>query len=200
MILNSPSQLMMSYFGSFDVTGWLVIPALIFVARLMDVTLATMRHILVFKGSRRLVPLLGFVEVLIWLVAMTQVMNNLNNVVSYLAWAAGFSGGTWCGMVIEGKLALGHQLIRIVSADDCAELVDELRAQGYGVTVVPAQGGNGQVEIIFIATARAKAGQLVAAIRRYNPNLFYTVEDVRSVAAGVFAHKAASAESTFRRA
>jgi uncharacterized protein YebE (UPF0316 family) len=182
---------MFTNFDSFDVTGWLVIPLLIFIARLIDVTLSTMRHILVYKGARRLVPLLGFIEVLVWLVAMTQVLNNMANVASYIAWAAGFSTGTWCGMVIEEKLALGHQLIRIVSGSDCAGLIDELRRDGYGVTVVPAQGSSGQVEIMFVATARTKVSQLVATIRRHNPNLFYTVEDVRSVAAGVFSRKAA---------
>ena len=187
IILNSPPLLMVSNFESFDVTVWLIVPLLIFVARLIDVTLATMRHILVYKGSRRLVPLLGFVEVLVWLVAMTQVLNNLTNVVSYLAWAAGFSAGTWCGMVIEEKLALGHQLVRVVSGGDCGGLVDELRRDGYGVTVVPAQGGSGPVEIMFVATTRTKASQLAATIRRYDSKLFYTVEDVRAVAAGVFA-------------
>jgi uncharacterized protein YebE (UPF0316 family) len=181
---------MISIFESFDVTSWVIIPLLIFVARLIDVTLATMRHILVYRGSRRLVPLLGFIEVLVWLVAMTQVLNNLTNVVSYLAWAAGFSVGTWCGMVIEEKLALGHQLVRIVSGGDCAELTDELRNDGYGVTVVPGQGASGPVEIIFVATTRTKATQLASTIRRYDPKLFYTVEDVRSVTEGVFARKA----------
>lgn len=177
--------------GTFEYTGWVLIPALIFVARLIDVTLATMRHILVFKGSRKLVPVLGFVEVLVWLVAMTQVMQNLTNMASYLAWAAGFSAGTWFGMVLEEKLALGHQLVRIVSSGDCRELVQRLRRHRYGVTVVPAHGGSGPVEIILIATTRGKTGHLADTIRRFDPGLFFTIEDIRSVEAGIFARKAA---------
>lgn len=177
--------------GSFDFTGWVLIPALIFAARLIDVTLATMRHILVFKGAKKLVPALGFIEVLVWLVAMTQVINNLSNMACYFAWAAGFSAGTWFGMVLEEKLALGHQLIRIVSRGDCSELIDRLRQHHYGVTVVPAHGGNGPVEIILIAATRAKAGHLADTIRRFDPSLFFTIEDVRSVDAGIFARKAA---------
>lgn len=177
--------------GSFDYTGWVLIPALIFVARLIDVTLATMRHILVFKGARKLVPVLGFVEVLVWLVAMTQVLQNLTNMASYLAWAAGFSAGTWFGMVLEEKLALGHQLIRIVSRGDCSELVERLRKHNYGVTVVSAHGGHGPVEIVLIATTRAKSGHLADTLRRFDPTLFFTIEDVRSVAAGIFAGRAA---------
>jgi uncharacterized protein YebE (UPF0316 family) len=177
--------------GSFDYTGWVLIPALIFVARLVDVTLATMRHILVFKGARKLVPALGFIEVLVWLVAMTQVIHNLTNVACYLAWAAGFSAGTWVGMVLEEKLALGHQLVRIVSRGDSRELVERLRQHRYGVTVVPAHGGSGPVEIILIATTRATAGHLADTLRRFDPGLFFTIEDVRSVDAGIFARKAA---------
>lgn len=175
--------------GSFDLTGWVLIPALIFVARLIDVTLATMRHILVFKGAKKLVPALGFIEVLVWLVAMTQVINNLTNIACYFAWAAGFSAGTWFGMVLEEKLALGHQLVRIVSRGDCNEFVHSLRQNHYGVTVVPAHGGNGPVEIILIATTRSKVGHLTDTIRRFDPSLFFTIEDVRSVDAGIFARK-----------
>lgn len=177
--------------GSFDFTGWVLIPALIFAARLVDVTLATMRHILVFKGARKLVPALGFIEVLVWLVAMTQVINNLTNMACYFAWAAGFSAGTWFGMVLEEKLALGHQLVRIVSPNDCGELVRRLRKHHYGVTVIPAHGGNGPVEIILIATSRAKTGHLADTLRRHDPDLFFTIEDVRSVDSGIFAGKAA---------
>jgi uncharacterized protein YebE (UPF0316 family) len=176
---------------SFDYTSWIVIPALIFLARLIDVTLATLRHILVFRGARKLVPALGFVEVLVWLVAMTQVINNLTNVASYLAWAAGFSAGTWVGMVLEGKLAFGHQLVRIVTSSDATELVRRLRQHHYGVTVVSASGGNGPVEVILIAVARSRSGHLADAIRRFDPTLFFTIEDVRGVDAGIFARHAA---------
>jgi len=175
--------------GSSEITTWVVIPVLIFVARLIDVTLATLRHILITRGAKRLVPALGFVEVLVWLLAMTQIVNNLSNVVCYLAWAGGFSAGTYVGMVIEEKLALGHQLVRVVSQDDCTELVSQLRAHGHGVTVIPAQGGKGPVEVILIATTRSNAHHLMGAILRYNPKLFLTLEDVRSVGSGVFTGK-----------
>lgn len=162
---------------------------LIFAARLIDVTLATLRHILITRGAKRLVPALGFVEVLVWLLAMTQIVNNLSNVACYLAWAGGFSAGTYVGMVIEEKLALGHQLVRVVSQGDCTELVRQLRSHGYGVTVIPAQGGKGPVEVILIATTRSNAHHLMRAILRHNPKLFLTLEDVRSVGSGVFTGK-----------
>ena len=99
--------------SSIDFTAWVLIPALIFVARLIDVTLATMRHILVARGAKRVVPLLAFVEVTVWLLAMTQIMSNLDNLAYSFAWAAGFAAGTYCGIVLEEKLALGYQLVRV---------------------------------------------------------------------------------------
>lgn len=169
-----------------EVMSWVVIPLLIFTARLIDVSLATLRHILVNRGAKRIVPALGFIEVLVWLVAMTQIVNNLTNVACYLAWAGGFATGTYVGMRIEEKLALGHQLIRVISQSDSHELVENLRAQGYGVTVIAAQGGTGPVHILFIATTRVNANELMTAILQYNPKLFVTLEDVRSVGSGIF--------------
>ncbi len=173
-------------FDSTFVTSWVTIPALIFTARLIDVSLATMRHILVFKGSKRLVPALGFVEVLVWLVAMTQVVENLTNVACYLAWAGGFSTGTYCGMLLEERLALGHQLVRIISHGQCEDMIEVLRMRQFGVTVIPAHGSTGPVQVILVATSRTKIRTLLQTIKDHNPSLFFTLEDVRSVESGIF--------------
>jgi uncharacterized protein YebE (UPF0316 family) len=96
-------------FESFDWVSWVGIPCLIFFARLLDVSMATIRNILSNRGLRRAAPVIGFFEVLIWLVAITQVMQNLNNIASYLAWALDCSGGNYLGIVLEEKIALGHE-------------------------------------------------------------------------------------------
>src|SRR6185369_4590422 len=96
--------------SSFDWFNWVILPLLIFISRLGDVTLATLRHIFISKGLKRIVPFIGFFEVLIWLVAIRQVFNNLNNIPCFIAWAAGFSMGTYVGIMIEEKIALGMQL------------------------------------------------------------------------------------------
>ena len=98
---------------NFDYFNWIVLPLLIFVSRLADVSLATLRHIFVSKGFKTLVPVLGFFEVLIWLIAIRQIINNVDNLACYLAWAGGLSAGTYLGMYIEEKLALGKQIIGI---------------------------------------------------------------------------------------
>ncbi|HRD40285.1 MAG TPA: DUF5698 domain-containing protein, partial [Bacteroidia bacterium] len=82
---------------SFDYFSWIILPVLIFISRLADVSLATLRHIFVSKGFKKIVPVLGFFEVLIWLVAIRQIFNNVNNVACFIAWAGGFSAGTYLG-------------------------------------------------------------------------------------------------------
>lgn len=172
----------------FDYWNWFVIPLLIFFARLVDVSLATMRHILVGKGMKQIVPFLGFFEVLIWLVAITQVMQNLTNVVCYIAWAAGFSTGTYLGMVLEEKIALGFQIVRIITNQQSDEMIEELKKQGHGVTVVPAQGALGPVKMVFTIVKRKDVHTVIKKIKEFNPQSFYTVEDVRNTSAGVFSN------------
>lgn len=166
--------------------GWIVVPLLIFIARLADVSLATLRHILIFKGMRRIVPVFGFIEVLIWLVAITQVMQRLDNIACYLGFALGFSAGTYLGIVIEEKLALGHQLVRIITERKTPELLAVLTDNNYGVTVTPARGSKGPVDIFFIAVERKRIRHLLTCIKECDANLFFTVEDIRSVDAGIF--------------
>lgn len=186
----------------FDYMGWIVIPSLIFIARLADVSLATLRHILIFKGMRKIVPFFGFVEILIWLVAITQVMQNLSNVACYLGFAFGFAAGTYVGIVVEEKLALGHQLVRIITRKPLPDLHTLLIDNGYGVTVVPARGSQGPVELFFVATERKRMPKLLGALHDFDPELFYTVEDVRSVTAGIFSRSSGPAlamEGTLKR-
>ena len=107
--------------GNFDYHAWVTLPLIIFFSRICDVSLGTIRHVFISKGFRKIVPLLGFFEVLIWIIVVAQVMKNLNNIACYLAWAGGFATGTFVGLWIEEKLALGLQVIRIITNQDCAE-------------------------------------------------------------------------------
>lgn len=170
----------------FDYFNWVLLPLMIFTARLFDVTLATLRNIFISKGFRHIVPWLGFIEVLVWLVAVTQVMKNLNNVACYIAWAGGFSMGTYVGMRIEEKIALGTQVIRIITNQDCEDLLVALRNANHGVTVVPAQGAKGPVKMIFTIMQRKNVSSVVEMIRQHNPTAFFSVEDIRHSNQGVF--------------
>lgn len=176
----------MTNMQNFDYMSWVIIPGLIFLARLLDVSMATVRHILANKGMREAVPIIGFFEVLIWLVAITQVMQNLNNIASYLGWAFGFSAGTYLGIVIEEKLALGYQIVRIFTQESSPDIPDILRKQHFGVTTVAARGARGPVDLVFVVTRRSRLPLLLNTLKTHAPNLFFTIEDVRKVDAGFF--------------
>src|SRR5690606_34384822 len=163
------------------VIPWIVIPILIFCARILDVSIGTMRVIFIARGYRWLAPILGFVEVVIWLLAIQQIMQNLTNVWCFFAYAAGFATGTYVGMIIEEKLSLGDVLIRIITKKDAELLIASLRAHDYTVTSIDGEGNIGAVKVIFSIIPRQHISYVVKIIQEHNPLAFYTIEDIRSV-------------------
>ena len=173
-------------FISSDLFEWVILPLLIFSARICDVSMGTIRVIFISKGIKNLAPLIGFFEVIIWLLAIGQVMNNVTNVASYIAYGGGFAAGTYIGMLIEEKISLGLTSVRIITKEDPSRLVDYLRSQNYGVTTVDGQGATGQVKMVFSIIRRQDLFTVVEVIKKFNPAAFYSIEDVKSVSEGVF--------------
>lgn len=171
---------------SFDLIDLVVLPLLIFFARIADVSIGTIRIIMVSKGNRRLSPLLGFFEVFIWILAISRIMQNLDNWVNYFAYAAGFATGNYVGMLIEEKLALGQLLIRVITQKDASNLIVSMNNKGYGTTVVEAQGAKEPVHVIYSIVRRSELRHVVEIINQFNPKAFYSVEDVRFVREGIF--------------
>lgn len=159
----------------------ILIPLLIFCARIVDVSIGTLRIIFISRNFKIFAAIFGFFEVLIWLVTITHVMQNLTNIINYIAYAGGFATGNFVGISIERKLSMGNVLIRIVTKKDFLPLIDFLKAQGYGVTSIDAQGATGVVKIILTVTRRKSIAKIVEIIKRFNPYAFYTIEDVRFV-------------------
>jgi uncharacterized protein YebE (UPF0316 family) len=175
----------MSFIDS-EVFRWVILPLLIFSARIVDVSLQTMRILFISKGRKLLAPLLGFFEVLIWLMAIAQIMRNLTNPLYYFAYGLGFAAGTYAGLMIEERLAIGVVLLRVITQKDASPLVARLRQDEFGVTCIDAEGQSGRVKIIFVVLDRHDLPRVVDTIRRYNPAAFYSVEDIRSVSRGHF--------------
>ena len=165
--------------GSFF--DFIILPILILLARIIDVSMDTIRVIMIAKGLRKLAPLIGFFQSLIWIVTITRIMVNLENWITYFGYAAGFAAGTYVGMVIEGKLALGYEFIRIITRMDATRLVQALREAGYPVTSVKAMGREGEVGILYLIFRRKNLKRIVDIIKRFNANAFYTIEDIRFV-------------------
>jgi uncharacterized protein YebE (UPF0316 family) len=165
---------------------YLILPLFIFFARIIDVSLGTIRIVFVSRGKKFLAPAFGFFEVLIWLLAIGQIMKNLNNVACYLAYAGGFATGNFVGLYIEEKLAMGNLVLRAIISREATELIEFLRARGYGVTSVDAHGVSGKVNLVFMVIKRSELRKVVDFIQRFHPRAFYSVEDVREVSCGVF--------------
>ncbi len=170
----------------FDYNAYVIIPLLIFVARILDVSMGTIRIILVAKGMKKVAPIIGFFEVLIWILAISKIIENLDNWICYIAYAAGFATGNLIGMLLEEKLALGHELIRVITKRDAQDLVDNLKDDGFGVTFIKAEGTKGEVGIVYVIVTRKKISNAILIIQAHNPNAIYTIENIRFVNKEVF--------------
>lgn len=176
-----------SWFSApFDWYAWVLLPIIIFVARVCDVTLGTLRIIFVSRGRRNLAPLLGFFEVLIWIVVIGQLVQNLHSVTAYLFYAGGFAAGNFVGMWLEDRLALGTYVLRIMISERCEDLVKLIRDAGFGVTVVDGQGSTGPMKLVFTVLKRKHVNQVMTMIHEAIPNAFVTIEEVRSTEKGIF--------------
>jgi uncharacterized protein YebE (UPF0316 family) len=168
---------------------WFILPFLIFIARVADVSLGTVRVIFVSRGLKYLAPIVGFFEIIIWLLAIGQIMRNLSNPVCYIAYAGGFAMGNYVGICIAEKLSLGVVLIRVVAKIDALPLVEHLKAKNYGVTSVDGHGTSGEVKVVFTIVHRREAPSVVESIKKFNPQAFYSIEEVGFVEKGIFPNR-----------
>jgi len=173
------------------------LPVIIFFARVCDVSIGTLRIIFISRGKRYLAPLLGFVEVFIWITVVSQIIRGVNSLPTYLAYAAGFAAGNFVGMFIEDRLAIGQQIIRIITPERVDELLVNLRGAGYGVTHVAGEGASGPVALIYTVVNRKDLPSVLGLISATHPRAFLSIEDVRSTHEGVFPIREKTVEARF---
>lgn len=167
--------------------GWfvyVVLPLMIFCARIVDVSLDTMRIIFVNRGRKLVAPLLGFFQALIWVMAISQVMKNLSNPACFIAYAGGFAAGNLVGLLIEEKVAAGLLAVRIILNRGNSHLPAALRQAGHGVTVLEGQGVRGPVNVLFVVIRRRVLPETVGLIRQHAPEAFYSTEEIRASTGG----------------
>jgi uncharacterized protein YebE (UPF0316 family) len=167
-----------------DLFAWVILPLLIFIARILDVSIGTMRLIFVSKGLKYLAPVLGFFEVTIWLLAIGQIMQHLDNVMCYIAYGCGFAMGNFLGIVLEEKMSIGTVLIRVIPQKETSQLSANLRENGFGVTEVDVEGMKGKVKMILSIINRKDIKDYIDKVHTFNPKAFYTIEDVNAVKDG----------------
>jgi uncharacterized protein YebE (UPF0316 family) len=157
---------------------------LIFCLRLVDVSLGTVRMIMINRGQRKIAPLLGFVEVTIWVIAISQVITNLDNIFNILGYSGGFAAGTLVGMWIEDRLALGHVEISIFSTTQGQKIVHKLRQADYGVTELTGNGRSGVVNLITTIVPRRDVKNIFQLVNQTDPKSFIAVDDMKDVKRG----------------
>lgn len=177
---------------TFNWYAWVVLPILIFIARVFDVTLGTLRIIFTSRGRRNLAPLLGFFEVLIWIMVIGQLVRNIESLTAYIGYAAGFAAGNYAGMWLENRLALGTFILRIIVSEGGDALAEAIHKAGFGVTCVDAKGAAGQVKLIYTIVKRRHVKAVLDIIHQAAPKAFVSIEDVHSTEKGVFPTSAAA--------
>ena len=169
-----------------QVFTWVILPILIFLSRIADVSIGTVRVILVSRRLKYLAPLAGFFEVLIWILVIGQIMKNLSSPICYVAYAGGFAAGNFIGILIAEKLSIGMVLVRVIFPKQANGLIDRLRERQYGVTSIDGQGANGPVQVVFTIVPRREAYAVVELVKEFDPEAFYSIEDDDFVERGVF--------------
>ncbi len=177
-----------SFYGS-ETYSLVILPLLIFIARVLDVSLDTIRIIFISKGFKYIAPIVGFFEVIIWLLAIGQFLQHITNVMYYIAYAGGFAVGTLVGMLIEDKLSIGVVIIQVITNREASDLVNFLKFKNFIVTSVDADGLKGEVKLIYLIIDRKDLEDVKGIVKRFHPNAFYSIENVGFVSEKIFRHK-----------
>lgn len=175
-------------FTIFEAYPWLL-PVMIFFGRICDVTLGTLRIIFVSKGEKYKAPIVGFFEVFIWVVIISQIFSQANSLIAYIAYAAGYAAGNYVGILVENRIAFGYQLLRVYTKKEALELIKVLNSKDIGATFVKGEGAVSQVHIVEIVIGRKSLNEVIGIISDFDSKVFYLVEDIRYKKEGIFTLK-----------
>jgi len=157
---------------------------MIFALRVVDMTLDTIRVLFVVRGKKLIVWILGFFQSLVFVVAISSVLTQLDNILNVIGYATGFATGNLVGMLIEQRLAIGHILVNIISSNRGAFIAERLRAGGYAVTEIAGRGRDGTVFELHASVLRRDVPHVETIVLEADPQAFITAEDVRPVRRG----------------
>lgn len=158
----------------------------IYFAKVSDVTLTTIRMIMVVKGRRIQAAAIGFVEIIIYIMALGKVLEDLSNPINVLMYATGYATGNYLGIYVEEKMALGSIIAQVIAPGNSMKLAEKLREEGFGVTVAEAYGKDGMQHILNIAMQRKNLHKLYKVLDEYDTKTFVTITDARSTRGGYF--------------
>ena len=163
---------------------WL--PIIIFFGRIFDVSLGTLRIIFVSKGERLKAPIIGFFEILIWVVIISQVFSRANDWITYLSYAAGYAAGNYVGILIEKRIAFGVILCRVYTNKSGSKLLKLFTLNGFGATMTHGTGSVNEVDIVETILERKHLKRVSKIVLEFDKDAFYVIEDIRTRSRGVF--------------
>ena len=171
-----------------DTYPW-ALPLAIFFGRICDVTLGTLRILFVSKGEKKIAPIIGFVEVFIWVVIIAQVLSRANDLLSFVAYAGGYATGTYIGLCIEERIGYGFAKFRVFTLLNGHDLMKLLNENGYGSTMIHGEGSVSEIDIVETVISRQNTKAVEKIIKDFDPKAFCLVEDVRAKQLGIFAKR-----------
>ena len=157
---------------------------MIFGLRVIDMTLDTLRVLVVMRGKKKIAWVLGFFQATVFVIAIGSVLSNLDNPLNVIGYAAGFATGNVIGMLIEEKLAIGHTMVSIVSSRRGTEIAEKLRKNGYAVTEIAARGKDGMVTLLNVNVLRKNITAVRQLVNDSDAEAFITSEDIRPIRRG----------------
>ncbi|WP_420577523.1 DUF2179 domain-containing protein [Ekhidna sp.] len=167
-----------------ELLNYVVIPLFIFFARICDVSINTLRIIFMLHSRKYIATILGFFEAAIWLLAISQIFQNMGSWQTFLAYAGGYAMGIFVGMMIEERLAIGNVVVRVITAKPADELIGFFREKHMRFTSLEGESGDGPVNVLFTVMKRERLPVIIEAIKKHNPQALYTVEGVKKVGDG----------------
>ncbi|MEW5784162.1 MAG: DUF2179 domain-containing protein [Bacillota bacterium] len=158
----------------------------IFFSRIFDVSLGTLRIIYLTRGQSKLAAAIGFVEVMIYVVALSMVLGNLDRPLNVIIYGLGFAAGTYVGSLIEEKVAVGYVSVQVISMNNGGDLEGTLRSLGFGVTSVECYGKDGPHRILHILMKRKALPNFLKDLRVLDRQAFISIADTRKIMGGYF--------------
>jgi len=172
-------------FDFLDTYTWML-PLVIFIGRIVDVSLGTLRIIFVSKGEKYLAPVIGFFEVFIWIVVISEIFSRANDITAYISYAGGYAAGNFVGILIEQRIAFGILLCRVYTKKNGKELVSILNKQDFGATLIHGTGSLGEIDIIETVVGRKMLKKVDKIFTEFDRGVFYVTEDIRTRQRGIF--------------
>lgn len=163
-----------------------LLPFIIFFGRILDVSLGTLRIIFVSKGEKLKAPIIGFFEIFIWIVVVSEIFSGDNNIITYTSYALGYAAGNYVGILIEKRIAFGVILCRVYTNKSGSKLINYLNLKGFGATMTHGTGSVNEVDIVETIFDRKRMKHVSEIILSFDKDAFYVIEDVRTRSRGIF--------------